>query len=131
MTIIVNIVTMWVPLAMTAMSAVASLALTYSRDRAGLIDRRAVKALPTLGIGAVLTALVTLLPMLVAHNGLAHDPMPIHSNRVTDGITEAWVWAATITSVVWLYAVAAALVTTVIYFRQQRRLHAAADPQDS
>ncbi|MEN4449142.1 MAG: hypothetical protein EKK51_09835 [Mycolicibacterium sp.] len=130
MTIIVNVVTMWVALAITAISAVASLALTYSRERSGLIDRRAVKALPTLGIGAVFTALVPLLPTLVASTGLSRDPMPIHPNRVTDGIADAWVWAASIISVVWLYAVAAALVTTVIYFRQQRRLHAAGS-QDS
>lgn len=106
-------------LAITAVSAVMALEQAYRRDHAGLIHDTAPKALITLAIGAICAA------MLTANDSAAR---PI---RITDALTEAWEWIAAIVAVTWLYALVAALVTTVIYFRQQRRLHAAAGPQDS
>ncbi|MFV8227443.1 hypothetical protein [Mycolicibacterium fortuitum] len=124
---ITTTVSLWLALAVMALSAFLTLAKTSRRDRQGLVDRSARDAIVTVAAGPLLAAAVLTAPILMRRL-LAS---PAGADRPAPGpgsaeylLSDAWSWTATFVAFAWLYAAASTIAVTIRYFRQQRRIRA-------
>lgn len=119
----VNAFGLWLALIVIAASALLVLARTSRRDRYGFIDPTARGAFVLIVTGPIIAAFVVFMPHLAILP--IGDDSSQHPGPITDQISDAWVWAASIVILFWLSALASAIVTTAMYYVQQRRLHTA------
>lgn len=123
---IVTITSLWLALAVIAVSSLLAIDRTSRRDRCGFIDRSALDAISLVIGGPVVAAAIICAPIMT--RGVIASHPAATSSRVPGAgaylVSDAWVWVATVVAIFWLYAVASTIVVTVMYFRQQRRIRA-------
>ncbi|OKH76765.1 hypothetical protein EB73_02430 [Mycobacterium sp. SWH-M3] len=119
-------VSLWLALAVMALSAFMTIARTSRRDKYGFVDRSALDAISLVIGGPVLAAIIVYTPIMVRSAITPGAPTAsVEPGPWTYLLSDAWSWVATFIAIAWLYAAASTILVTYLYFRQQRRTRAA------